>query len=72
MLFAACAPKAAPAEATPAPTAAYPSDWNDPPEFDGLTFPTEAEGKVLTIYQRKANAGVKFRDVDVAIPDWRE
>lgn len=48
----------------------YPSHWQDPPHFDGLTFPKEAEGKITLIYQKDPNYGVKYREVDVDIPGW--
>lgn len=52
--------------------AAYPSNWNDPPGFTGLTFPTEAEGKVLVIYQKDSAHGMKYADVSGGIPGWND
>ncbi len=48
----------------------YPSNWNDPPEFPGLTFPAEAEGEIRVIYQRDAAKGVNYRELDISIPGW--
>lgn len=50
--------------------AIYPSQWNDPPHFSGLTFPKEAEGSILVIYQENAANGVRFRQVSDQIPRW--
>ena len=50
--------------------AMYPSNWNDPPEFTGLTFPAEAEGEIRVIYQRDAAKGVNYRELDISIPGW--
>lgn len=50
--------------------AMYPSNWNDPPHFTGLTFPKEAEGHVLVIYQKDPNYGVKYEPLNIHIPGW--
>jgi hypothetical protein len=50
--------------------AMYPSNWNDPPYFTGLTFPKEAEGHVLVIYQKDPNYGVKYEPLNIHIPGW--
>ena len=50
--------------------AMYPSNWNDPPYFTGLTFPEEAKGKVTLIYQKDPSYGVGYKKVDVNIPGW--
>lgn len=50
--------------------AMYPSHWQDPPRFTGLTFPKEAEGKITVIYQKDPRYGVEFKTVDTAIPGW--
>ena len=50
--------------------AMYPSHWQDPPHFTGLTFPKEAEGKITLIYQKDPRYGVEFKTVDTQIPDW--
>ena len=50
--------------------AMYPSSWSDPPNFAGLTFPTEAEGKITVIYQKDSQYGVEFKGLDTAIPGW--
>lgn len=50
--------------------AMYPSGWNDPPHFTGLTFPKEAEGKITVIYQRDPRYGVLYKNVNTAIPGW--
>lgn len=52
--------------------AMYPSNWNDPPGFTGLTFPAEAEGKVLVIYQKNSARGMKYADVSSRIPGWND
>ena len=48
----------------------YPSHWQNPPNFTGLTFPTEAEGKIITIYQKDPQKGVLYKDLNVALPGW--
>ena len=50
--------------------AMYPSHWQDPPNFTGLSFPKEAEGKITVIYQKDPRYGVEFKTVDTAIPGW--
>lgn len=50
--------------------AMYPSQWSDPPRFTGLTFPKEAEGSVIVIYQADSAYGVRFRQVSDKIPRW--
>ena len=50
--------------------AMYPSQWNDPPRFMGLTLPLEAEGNVIVIYQADPAYGVRFRQVSNKIPRW--
>ena len=52
--------------------AMYPSRWNDPPQFTGLTFPTEAEGKITVIYQKDPVYGVLYEDVNTVIPGWND
>ena len=52
--------------------AMYPSRWNDPPQFTGLTFPTEAEGKITVIYQKDPVYGVLYEDVNTEIPGWND
>ena len=52
--------------------AAYPTNWMDPPKFTGMTFPAEAEGKVLIIYQRDDAAVVKYEGVTIQIPGWTD
>lgn len=48
----------------------YPSQWNDPPQFSGLTFPKEADGSVIVIYQADPACGVRFRQASNKIPRW--
>ena len=50
--------------------AMYPSQWNDPPQFTGLTFPEEADGSVIVIYQADPACGVRFRQASNKIPRW--
>lgn len=50
--------------------AMYPSQWNDPPQFSGLTFPKEADGSVIVIYQADPACGVRFRQASNKIPRW--
>jgi len=52
--------------------AMYPSNWQDPPHFTGLTFPKEAEGKITLIYQKDPAYGVKYKDLDITIPGWND
>ena len=52
--------------------AMYPSNWNDPPYFTGLTFPKEAEGKITVIYQKDPNYGIKFEEINITIPGWND
>lgn len=50
--------------------AMYPSNWQDPPSFTGLTFPEEARGKITLIYQKDPRYGVEYKKVDTDIPGW--
>lgn len=50
--------------------AMYPSHWQDPPHFTGLTFPEEAKGQVTVIYQKDPRYGVEYKKLDTNIPGW--
>ena len=52
--------------------AMYPSNWSDPPNFTGLTFPKEAEGKITVIYQKDPQYGVEFKGFTATIPGWND
>ena len=47
-----------------------PYNWQDPPTFPGLTFPEEYRGKVLTLYQKDPDKGVKYQPLTIQIPGW--
>lgn len=49
----------------------YPSQWQDPPYFTGLTLPKEAEGNVTIIYQKDKRYGVTYKEIDTKIPGWQ-
>ena len=51
--------------------AGYPSQWSDPPNFNGLTLPTEAKGHVTLIYQKNSRHGIKYQDIQGEIPGWK-
>jgi hypothetical protein len=52
--------------------AAYPSHWTDPADFKGMTFPTEAKGKILIIYQMYKDYGVDYADITTRVPGWND
>lgn len=47
--------------------AMYPSVWQDPPHFAGLTFPTEAQGQIIVIHQQNPEYGVLYKDVPFGV-----